>query len=142
MEEHVPVLREGGAHEVTSMDETTKRHLEELRKDLEAIRTAATLGLNRLARLGAGFGPAPAPRVPGPATSTSLEARVRDVLPWDLLEKLTVVDQGDGLITIKAEWLGKEDWGRLDRKVKSMGGAWIRDGKNSRWELWEYGSAP
>ena len=122
------------------MDETKRRGLIVIRTELEIIRRAVDRSLEELAKLGAGFGPAPSTKSFDPTTTASLEARVRDVLPGDLLEKLTVVDQGDGLVTIKAEWLGKEAWGRLDAKVKQMGGAWIRDGKNSRWELWEYSS--
>lgn len=120
---------------MTSMDEATRRVLADLRAELEAIRRTCDIALETLAKLGAGFGPASevAPRAPGPMPSSVRQ--VRDVLPAGLLGKFTIVDQGDGLVTIKTEWLERDVWARVDRKVKSMGGRWIPDGKNSRWEV-------
>ena len=106
--------------------------LEELRDELEAIRRMATLALEKLAKLGAGFKPARDVGRPQPRDTWAVVQRVRDALPEDLLPKLTVVDQGDGVVTITSEWLGSPDWNRLNNKVKQMGGRWIRAGKDSR----------
>lgn len=109
--------------------------LRDLREDLEAIRRTATKALERLVRLGAGFGPASdVPRVPEEPTG-SLEERIRDALPEDVLPKLTIVRQVDGVVTITAEWLGKGSFEAVTQAVKSMGGVWIPAGKASRWEI-------
>ena len=111
------------------------RLLAELRSELETIRRTAEIALEKLARLGAGFGPPPEV---GPSTQDTWDERVRrvrDVLPGDLLPKLTIVEQYGEVLSIAAEWLGRPDWGRVDSAVKSMGGKWIRAGKESRWEV-------
>jgi len=111
------------------------RLLAELRDELMTIRRTAEIALEKLARLGAGFKPAEEDtRVPYSRDPT-VEARVRDSLPGDLLPKLTVLAQGDGRVTITSTWLSRSNWGRVDKKVKAMGGVWIKDGKNSRWEV-------
>ena len=117
------------------MDEHTEQVLRELRELLLAMKATAERSLEKLATLGAGFGPAPStPSTPqGPRSARYWS--VMNLLPADLLPKLTVVDQGDGVYTVTAEWLGKEDWRRVDGAVKSIGGTWIRDGKASRWEI-------
>jgi len=117
------------------MDEYTRQVLAELRELLLAMKATAERSLEKLAKLGVGYGPASST----PSTSRTPQAArywaIRDLLPEDLLSKLTVVDQGDGVYTVTAEWLGKADWARVDGKVKSVGGTWIRDGKASRWEI-------
>jgi len=111
------------------------RVLAEIREELETIRRTAEHALELLTRLGAGFGPPSGVSPNSSALGVDRVRQVRDVLPHDLLSKFTIVDQGGGLVTIKAEWLGKPDWARVDGKVKQMGGRWIKDGKNSRWEI-------
>lgn len=111
------------------------RLLQEIRDELETIRRTATIALEKMAQLGAGFAPVqPVTRVPA-AGAQSPVARVRDGLPQDLLPKLKVLDQGSGLVSISTEWLERPDWVRLDKKIKSMGGAWHPAGKSSRWEI-------
>lgn len=111
------------------------RLLQEIRDELVTIQRTATIALEKLARLGAGF--VPASEVPPvPVTTPPGAVRlVRDVLPPDLLPKLTTVLQSGGAVTITAEWFPRPDWTRVDDVVKSMGGVWIRDGKMSRWEV-------
>lgn len=111
------------------------RLLQEIRDELVSIQRTATIALEKLARLGAGFAPAPTvPRVPVEGTPSAV-SRVRDALPGDLHAEFTIVDQGSGLVTITSKWLGSADWGRVDRAVKGMGGRWIPAGKSSRWEV-------
>lgn len=111
------------------------RLLQEIRDELVTIQRTATIALERLARLGAGFAPAqPVTRVPASEAKTPVE-RVRDLLPVDLLPNFTIVKQSSGLVTVTSKWLGTKDWNRVDRAVKKMGGRWISAGKASRWEV-------
>ena len=109
--------------------------LQGLREELELIRSTSTRALETLAKLGAGFGPpAGVTRVPEEPTGSIMD-RIRDVLPEDVLPKLTLVRQVDGFVTITATWLGKGAFEAVTQAVKSMGGTWISAGKESRWEV-------
>lgn len=111
------------------------RALSVIREDLETIRRTATAALEMLATLGAGF--APAADVPRgtPETRVDSARQVRELLPYDLLPKLTVVAQVDGLVTITAPWLTAPSFDQVTQAVKKMGGRWIKAGKASRWEV-------
>ncbi|MBA7576105.1 hypothetical protein ES708_17942 [subsurface metagenome] len=111
------------------------RELSELREELELIRRTASSALERLVRLGAGFGPASdVPRVTE-ETIMGIRGRIRDGLPQDVLPKLTFLRQVDGVVTITATWLGKGSFDKVTQAVEKMGGRWISAGKASRWEI-------
>lgn len=111
------------------------RYLEELREDLYMIRRAATRALERLAALGAGFAPAAdVPPVPSESSSSVMD-QIRAGLPEDLVSKLTVVYQVDGVVTVTAPWLATDSFDAVTQAVKAMGGRWIKAGKASRWEI-------
>lgn len=49
--------------------------------------------------------------------------------------ELVVIEEGEnGVIISPKKFLG-DLWGPVNDSIKNMGGVWIRDGRNSRWEL-------
>jgi len=74
----------------------------------------------RLPTLGEGWPPGSAQQV--------LEAAGIDVSQLDVVED-------EAMVTITPKRFLGDLWGPINDKVRAMGGVWIRDGKNSRWEI-------
>lgn len=77
-----------------------------------------------------------APRAAPPARRSGLVTdQVLGELPGDLRGKLYAKLQDYGVVSVTADWLGTEDFARVSEAVTAMGGTWIREGKQSRWEV-------
>jgi len=66
---------------------------------------------------------------------SSLLSRVKRALPADLLPKLHIGEGYEGEINIMADWLGRENWRRVNDVVKRFGGQWISMGDASHWRI-------
>ena len=67
--------------------------------------------------------------------SKDARLKVRNQLPQDLLLQLTVLIQNSGYVSINPIKLTREDWRRVNEKVKEMGGVWISGGVNNHWSI-------
>jgi ribosome-binding protein aMBF1 (putative translation factor) len=56
-------------------------------------------------------------------------------LPENVRDKVTIIDEKDKFVIKPKEFLGKENFAKLSDFVKSKGGSYISDGKNSRFEI-------
>jgi hypothetical protein len=74
--------------------------------------------------------PQPEPPATWPPTSVGerLAAAGIDLTLVDL-------DEGEEIITISPKKFLGDLWGPINDAVRSIGGGWIRDGRNSRWEI-------
>ena len=61
--------------------------------------------------------------------------KVKKQLPQDLLLQLTVLLQNSGYVSINPIKLTREDWRRVNEKVKEMGGVWVSKGVNNHWSI-------
>lgn len=48
---------------------------------------------------------------------------------------LVNVDEGDEIVTVSPKKFLGDLWGAINDAVRSLGGGWIRDGRDSRWEI-------
>lgn len=48
---------------------------------------------------------------------------------------LVDVDEGEEVVTISPKKFLGDLWGPINDGVRSLGGVWIRDGRESRWEI-------
>lgn len=48
---------------------------------------------------------------------------------------LVDVDEGDQFVTISPKKFLGDLWGPINDAVRALGGGWIRDGRDSRWEI-------
>jgi len=62
-------------------------------------------------------------------------AKVKKLLPQDLLPQVTVLLQDSGYVTISSGSLTRPDWHRIDEKVRQMGGIWVSSGRNKYWSI-------
>ncbi len=67
--------------------------------------------------------------------SKDARLKVRKQLPQDLLLQLTVLIQNSGYVSISPIRLTREDWRRVNEKVKEMGGVWVSKGVNNHWSI-------
>jgi hypothetical protein len=57
-------------------------------------------------------------------------------LPIDLLQKVTILLQDSGYVTISPKKLTRYEWRQFNQKVKQMGGLWIFDAHaRSHWSI-------
>ena len=56
-------------------------------------------------------------------------------LPQDLLPQVTVLIQDSGTVSISPKRLTRSDWGRINDKVKEMGGVWVSHGEFNHWKI-------
>lgn len=52
----------------------------------------------------------------------------------DDADKLDINTENDTIVIRPKTWLQNE-WYRINEAIKSMGGRWISEGQNSRWEI-------
>ena len=45
------------------------------------------------------------------------------------------VDEGEEIITVSPKKFLGDLWGPINDAIRSLGGGWIRDGRDSRWEI-------
>jgi hypothetical protein len=50
------------------------------------------------------------------------------------LELVDVDESGDVISVVPKKFLG-DAWGPINEAMRTLGGTWIREGRNSRWEL-------
>jgi len=48
---------------------------------------------------------------------------------------LVNVDEGEEIITVSPKKFLGDLWGPINDAIRSLGGGWIRDGRDSRWEI-------
>lgn len=48
---------------------------------------------------------------------------------------LVNVDEGEEIVTVSPKKFLGDLWGPINDAVRSLGGGWIRDGRDSRWEI-------
>lgn len=58
-----------------------------------------------------------------------------DQLPQDLLHLVTVLIQDPGNVSISPKKLSRLDWGRINDKVREMGGEWVSHGEFNHWKI-------
>ena len=58
-----------------------------------------------------------------------------DQLPQDLLHQVTILIQDSGTVSISPKNLTQSDWGRINDKVKEMGGVWVSHGEYNHWKI-------
>jgi hypothetical protein len=81
----------------------------------------------------------------GKTTTFKSESQVETTWPPSSInEKLAVagvdlslvdVEEGDELITISPKRFLGDLWGSVNDAIRSLGGGWIREGRDSRWEI-------
>ena len=117
------------------MTESRDALLGKLDRQLVLLERDVALAREILSRMRPGFASAsdlPRPSADRPDLITN---QVKDVLPVDLLPKLTVALQDYGAVTITCDWLKRSDWVRIHQKVLQMGGKWVSKGKTSHWSI-------
>ena len=72
---------------------------------------------------------------PGRLTQAQAVEYVTKRLPEAWVPDLEVSAGIDGSVTVKAKRWMDTGWGDVDRAVSAMGGAWVREGKNSHWRI-------
>lgn len=45
------------------------------------------------------------------------------------------VEENEEMITASPKKFLGDAWGAINDKIREMGGTWVRDGRNSRWEI-------
>jgi hypothetical protein len=48
---------------------------------------------------------------------------------------LVNVDEGEEIVTVSPKKFLGDLWGPINDAIRSLGGGWIRDGRDSRWEI-------
>jgi hypothetical protein len=48
---------------------------------------------------------------------------------------LVNVDEGEEIVTVSPKKFLGDLWGAINDAIRSLGGGWIRDGRDSRWEI-------
>ncbi|UCH57169.1 MAG: hypothetical protein JSV18_07510 [Candidatus Bathyarchaeota archaeon] len=48
---------------------------------------------------------------------------------------LVDVDEGEEIVTVSPKRFLGDLWGPINDAIKSLGGGWIREGRESRWEI-------
>ncbi len=50
---------------------------------------------------------------------------------------LTLVDveEGEEIVTVSPKKFLSDLWGPINESIRTIGGGWIRDGRQSRWEI-------
>ena len=48
---------------------------------------------------------------------------------------LVNVEEGDEIVTVSPKKFLGDLWGPINDAIRSLGGGWIRDGRDSRWEI-------
>lgn len=48
---------------------------------------------------------------------------------------LVDIDEGDEIVTVSPKRFLGDLWGPINDSIRSLGGGWIRDGRESRWEI-------
>jgi len=48
---------------------------------------------------------------------------------------LVNVEQSEGTVTVSPKKFLGDLWGPINDSMRELGGTWIRDGRNSRWEI-------
>ncbi len=48
---------------------------------------------------------------------------------------LVVVEQSEGTVTVSPKKFLGDLWGPINDTMRELGGTWIRNGRNSRWEI-------
>ena len=56
-------------------------------------------------------------------------------LPLYILQKVTVLIQESGYVSISPKGLSKPDWLLVNEKVKEMGGFWVSSGGYNHWSI-------
>ena len=56
-------------------------------------------------------------------------------LPQDLLHQVAVLIQDSGTVSIRPKRLSRSDWGRINDKVREMGGVWVSHGEVNHWQI-------
>ena len=56
-------------------------------------------------------------------------------LPLYILQKVTVLIQESGYVSISPKGLSKPDWLLVNEKVKEMGGFWVSSGGYNQWSI-------
>ena len=45
------------------------------------------------------------------------------------------IEEGDEVISVSPKKFLGDQWGPINESMRTMGGNWVRDGRNSRWEI-------
>jgi hypothetical protein len=64
------------------------------------------------------------------------KTEVQKHLPEDLLNKVTILLQDSGYVTIRPRDMSRYEWRQFNEKVKHMGGLWIFEASaHSHWSI-------
>jgi hypothetical protein len=69
-------------------------------------------------------------------TETDSQGSVRERLDAAGIDlELVNVEEGEAAISISPKRFLGDLWSPINTQIKTLGGVWIRDGRNSRWEI-------